>query len=99
MMILTGCVANRTGDQLSQSASQKGAADARVEVAPQPRECREDYELLPRQELVGREALTGIDRYEAYITDEVNPTKRRCFQFNENIRTGLAGAASKGRRQ
>ena len=100
MMILTGCAANRAGDALRQeAAARQGTADAGVAIAPQPSECREECELLPRTDLVGREALSGIDRYEVYITDEINPTKRRCWQFNEDIRTGLTRGAGKGLQQ
>jgi len=98
-MILTGCAANRAGDALRQEAgARQGTVNAGVTIAPQPRECREAYELLPRKDLVGQEALIGIDRYEAYITVEINPTKRRCWQLNEDIRTGLRGE-SNGRQQ
>ena len=34
--------------------------------------------------------LSGIDRYEKYITEAINPGKRRCWQSNENVRVGLA---------
>lgn len=88
-MILSGCAANRP-EPLQLAAGRQGAVDAGVTVAEQPAECRTSWPLLPRSDLVGREALSGIDRYEAYITEQINPAKRRCWQFNEDIRAGLS---------
>lgn len=88
-MILTGC-AGSAG--LQHAAGERlGAVAAGVELERQPRECREDWPLLDREDLVGREAIVGIDLYEAYIADTINPSKRRCWRFNENQRVGLKG--------
>jgi hypothetical protein len=93
MVILSGCATNGTAEALTGAATAKGTAAAGIDVPRQPRECREEYELLPRGEVVGQQALILVDRYEQFITGTVNPTKRRCFQFNDNIRSGLARSA------
>lgn len=86
---MTGCATN---EALQQAAAERtGKAEASARAAEQPEECRRDWPLLGRADLVGRDRLTGIARYEDYITGTINPSKRRCWSFNEDIRTGLAG--------
>jgi hypothetical protein len=89
-MILTGC-GGATAEAIREAARAKGVATAGVERVRQPGECKQEYGLLPRSEVVGQEPLIIVDRYEDFITGTVNPTKRRCWQFNENIHSGRAG--------
>ena len=87
--ILSGCGAS-TGQPLDAAAARIGIAGAEIARVRQPQECREDWSLLDRDEIVGHAKLAVIDTYEAYITDTINPAKRRCWQFNENIHAGVA---------
>lgn len=87
--ILTGCGAH-TG-QLDEAGKRIGSVSAGTERVRQPEECRAGWPLLDRSQMVGREKLVVIDKYEAYITDAINPAKRRCWQFNETVNAGLAG--------
>jgi hypothetical protein len=90
-MILAGCAISPTSRLAQTAAERQGAAEAGVSIERQPDECRGDWPLLDRAQLVGHEALSGVKRYESYITGTINPAKARCFAFNETIRTGLAG--------
>lgn len=91
-MILTGCAT--TGERLQQAAAERqGRAAAGVTIAPQPDACREPWPLLPRAQLVGHDQLSAVKRYEAYIAGPINQQKRTCWQFNEDLRAGLAGTA------
>jgi hypothetical protein len=63
-----------------------------VTLPPQPEECRRDWTLLGRDQLVGHDQLSAVKRYETYITGTINPSRRRCWAFNEQIRAGLAGS-------
>lgn len=85
--ILSGC-AGGAAQRLDEAGARIGVVNAGVERVRQPRECREDWPLLDRAEIVGREKLVVIDKYEAYIAGTINPGKRRCWQFNENIHAG-----------
>jgi hypothetical protein len=88
---LTGCGAH-TGRHVDEAAARIGAVKAGTERVRQPEECRTAWPLLDRSQIVGREKLVVIDKYEAYITDTINPAKRRCWQFNETVNAGLADA-------
>lgn len=90
MMILTGCGAH-TGRLVDDAGSRIGTVDAGTVRVQQPEECRTPWPLLDRSRIVGREKLVVIDQYESYITNTINPAKRRCWQFNENVNAGLAG--------
>lgn len=85
--ILSGCAVS-TGPAVDAAGARIGIVNAGVERVRQPEECRQDWPLLDRTQIVGREKLVVIDKYEAYITDTVNPGKRRCWQFNENVYAG-----------
>lgn len=91
---MTGCGANRAWQFQQTAAERQGAAEAKAQPAEQPEECRRDWPLLGRSDLVGRGQLTGIGLYEAYITDTINPAKHRCWQFNED-RVDSADAGAK----
>lgn len=86
--ILSGCAAS---PPLDRASSRIGVANAGVQRVRQPEECRKDWPLLARGDIVGREKLVVIDKYESYIAKTINPTKRRCWTFNDNIYAGLAG--------
>ncbi len=90
MAILSGCGAH-TGRSLDDAGARIGAVSSGVLRPQQPEECRTAWPLLDRSRIVGREKLVVIDQYESYITDTINPAKRRCWQFNENVNAGLAG--------
>lgn len=86
---MSGCVGSAVR-HLDDAGTRIGIAAAGVERVRQPRECRENWPLLDREEMVGREKLVVIDKYEAYVADTINPSKRRCWQFNENVYAGTA---------
>lgn len=90
---LSGCATNQVGRNVDAAAARIGVANAGSERVRQPAECRQDWPLLDRGQIVGREKLVVIDKYEAYITGTINPGKRRCWQFNERIYAGPAAQA------
>lgn len=96
--ILTGCGPGDDRQITDEAAAREAAARQAVVVAAQPEECRASWPLLSRDRIVGHEALDGIAAYEHYITGTINPAKQRCWQFNENIRQGLAHPAAGGAR-
>lgn len=89
---MSGCATN-AGPPPDDGPTRIGVVSAGVERVRQPRECRDDWPLLDRDQIIGQEKLVVIDQYEAYITDKINPAKRRCWQFNENVYAGAAGGA------
>lgn len=97
MPTLSGCGAS-TGRKIDEAGARIGVVNAGTERIRQPRECREDWPLLERDEIVGREKLVVIDKYEDYITGTINPGKRRCWQFNENVHAGTAAQQTGGQK-
>lgn len=94
MVILSGC-ANNTALLTEKAAARQGTVAAGVDIDPQPDECGKDWRLLTRGQLVGHDALSAVKRYEAYIINTINPQKKRCFELNEAVRSGLRGGGSK----
>lgn len=89
MLILSGCSAT-TESRLVDAGAAIGATRAGVNLPAQPDECgRDEPHAVIRP---GDSAVTVIDR-ERGATDRANASKRRCFLYNEDVRTRFAGVA------
>lgn len=87
MLTLIGCTSAAHQAQIDAGAA-IGRAAAGINLGDQPSECGQD---TPHAALfAGQEATTALRRERAQL-DQSNASKRRCWQFNENQRAGLAG--------
>lgn len=94
-LTLSGCGKSPTDRVFDDAGNLQGKVDALPQIAPQPEQCRQPWVLLTRAQMVGHDKLTVIKLYENYITRKINPTKAACWQYNEDIRLGLAATVQK----
>jgi hypothetical protein len=86
---LSGCAKSPDFRLQTEAAERQGTAAAGVTIEKQPRQCGEDWPLLPLGTIGSHDPRAGVKLYERYITGEINPQKRRCFRFNDDQRSGL----------
>lgn len=86
-LTLAGCTSAARLAQIEAGAA-AGRVAAGVTLERQPDECGRRWALLDYDS--GDEAVSVIRRYEAFIAGPINDRAKRCYQFNENQRAGLA---------
>ena len=85
-VILTGCGATTRNAEQVAAGVRIGAAAAIADTprAPQPEQCGQDFPLLDVP--LGQDVVVVWKRYEDYLVNVINPSRKACWLFNENAR-------------